>query len=93
MGLQSLDTEGVRLLSMRGFDGDNWRRMFVNYCTRRNLDPAKECVMAHVEFRGLIRLATLAGLALAVPALATAQTAKPTPTFTKEVAPYLPGQM
>ena len=43
--------------------------------------------MAHVEFRGLIRLATLAGLTLALPALAGAQTAKPAPTFTKDVAP------
>src|SRR5215208_2756702 len=50
------------------------------------LDPVKECVMAHVEFRGLIRLGALAGLTLAVPMLAAAQTAKPTPTFTKDVA-------
>ena len=42
--------------------------------------------MAHAEFRGLCRLGALAGSILAFPLLAAAQTAKPTPTFTKDVA-------
>ena len=42
--------------------------------------------MAHAEFRGLIRLGALAGSILAFPMLAGAQSAKPTPTFTKDVA-------
>ena len=42
--------------------------------------------MAHAEFRGLCRLGALAGSILAVPLLATAQTASPAPTFTKDVA-------
>ena len=42
--------------------------------------------MAHAEFRGLCRLGALAGTVLAVPLLASAQTAQATPTFTKDVA-------
>ena len=42
--------------------------------------------MAHAEFRGLYRLGALAGSILAFPLLAAAQTAQPTPTFTKDVA-------
>jgi len=42
--------------------------------------------MAHVEFRGLVRLGALASAVLAIPALVAAQSAEPTPTFTKDVA-------
>ena len=42
--------------------------------------------MAHAEFRGLIRKGALAGAILAFPVLAAAQSAKPAPTFTKDVA-------
>ena len=42
--------------------------------------------MAHAEFRGLSRLAALAGAVLMVPVVAAAQSAPPTPTFTKDVA-------
>jgi hypothetical protein len=42
--------------------------------------------MVHAEFRGLMRCGLLAGAVIAVPMLAAAQSAKPTPTFTKDVA-------
>jgi hypothetical protein len=42
--------------------------------------------MVHAEFRGLIRLGAMAASTLAFPLLAAAQSATPTPTFTKDVA-------
>ena len=46
--------------------------------------------MVHAEFRGLIRygarLVVTVGAVAAYPMLASAQSAKPTPTFTKDVA-------
>jgi hypothetical protein len=42
--------------------------------------------MAHVAIGGPIRKAALAGVILAFPGLAAAQSAKPVPTFTKDVA-------
>jgi hypothetical protein len=42
--------------------------------------------MAQGSFRGLIRWGVAAGAVLVFPAITAAQTAKPTPTFTKDVA-------
>ncbi len=42
--------------------------------------------MAHAEFRGLLRLGAMASSVVAFPILAAAQSATPTPTFTKDVA-------
>jgi hypothetical protein len=42
--------------------------------------------MAYLEVRGLIRWGVLAGTVLAFPLAASAQSAKPAPTFTKDVA-------
>ena len=42
--------------------------------------------MAHVEFRGLVRVGALTAAVVALPVFAAAQSAKPAPTFTKDVA-------
>src|SRR5688500_5968684 len=64
-------------------------KLFVPIFVARDTAPVefkKGKTMAQVVFRGLIRWGTAAGVLLAFPLVSSAQSAKPTPTFTKDVA-------